>query len=205
MDKILGIQAIITTMCCSIFLLIVLMEKDELEQSALSNALKVGNVITILFFLGCGIINLLKGVQCINLNTIFIGVEIWVLTTAILFYLNIKGIIFELKIESERIRNILISLSIIISVFATGSLLFELDFFENRNGYIRYDEMILIVNVILVSMLAALLPKKKKIGHKKYKEYKKDLDRTFNILGFVYVFIMILVILFLIIQKFNVI
>ena len=129
MDKILGIQAIITTMCCSIFLLIVLMEKDELEQVALSNALKVGNVITILFFLGSVIINLLKGVQCINLNTIFIGIEIWVLTTVILFYLNIKGIIFELKIESERIRNILISLSIIISVFATGSLLFELDFF----------------------------------------------------------------------------
>lgn len=121
--------------------------------------------------------------------------------TLLLYYLNLKGISFEVKIGNQRLANIVIYSSILISVIATISMIFEFDFFENEIGSIRYDEFILFANVILISIMMPLLPKRKKMNHKEHRRIKKEFDKTFNIMWLMYSVIMICIISYLIYQK----
>ncbi|MBF8983369.1 hypothetical protein IZY60_07455 [Lutibacter sp. B2] len=200
-EQLLSIQSGLASIISALFLLLLLMDKDELEQSAFNNSLKISTVITILSLLGYSLYMPLSGFAKVSINILFYGIEGMCILTSLLYYMDLKGITFEVKIKNQRVANILIYSSTTISVLATISLLFEFTFFENKIGFIRYDELILFINIILISIIIPLLPKRKQLDRKEYKKLQKELDKSFNILYAIYSILMLLIISYLIYQK----
>lgn len=200
-EQLLEVQPVLTTIISAIFLLLVLMDKDELEQSAFNKALKISTVIIFISSLGYILYMLSVGNKSVNVNTIFFGIEAMFILTLLLYYMDLKGISFELKIKNSLISNILMYSSITISVLATISMLFEFKFFENKIGFIRYDELILFINAILVSIIIPLSPRRKKVNYQEYKKIKKEIDKDFNIMCVIYIIIMVLISSYIFYQK----
>lgn len=196
-----GLQLSLVTIISAVFLLLLLMDKDELEQFALNNSLKLSTIITVLTIIGYSMYKLSSGSDIININILFYAIEEMSILTLVFYYINLKGISFEFKIANERLGNILMYSSIIISALSTISIIFEFKFFKNHIGFIRYDELILFANVILVSIMIPLLPKRKIVNHKEFKKVKKEMDKSFNIMWIIYSIIMVLVITYFIYQK----
>ncbi|QZY57310.1 hypothetical protein [Crassaminicella profunda] len=200
-EQLLEGQPIVATIITAIFLLLLLMEKDELEQYAFNNALKIATVITIITLFGYSLYELSVGFKKVSINTIFLGIEGLYIITLFLYYMDLKGIRFEVKMKNQLLTNIFMYSSIIISILATISMVFEFEFFENKKGFIRYDELILYVNAILVAMMIPLLPKRKKVNREEYKKIKKEMDKQFNIMCVIYCMSMLLIVSYMIYQK----
>lgn len=200
-EELLRVQPVLVTIISVIFLLLALMDKDELEQLAFYNALKISNVVIIISLLGYSLYMLSLGYNNVNINIILYAIEGMCILTLLLYYMDLKGICFEFRIKNQRLANISMYSSITISVLATVSMLFEFKFFENKIGFIRYDELILLINAILVSIIIPLCPRRKKINHKEYKIIKKEIDKTFNIMWAVYGIIMLLIISYIVYKK----
>lgn len=200
-EHLLILNTILVTFISAIFLLLLLIDKDELEQLVFNNALKIATVIVTISLLGYSLYMLSIGNKNVSINIIFYGIEGMSILTLLLYYLGLKGINFEVRFKNQRLANTLTYISITISILAQISILFKFKFFENRIGFIRYDVLILIVNVILGSMIIPFYPRRKKINHKEYKKIKKEIDKTFNIMLAIYIIIMLLIVSYIVYQK----
>ncbi|MCT4621954.1 MAG: hypothetical protein N4A62_21510 [Marinisporobacter sp.] len=200
-EQLLAGQPMVATMITATLLLLLLMEKDELEQYAFNNALKTATVITIIALFGYSLYMLSVGSKKVSINTIFLAIEGLYIITLVLYYMDLKGIRFEMKMKNQILSNIFMYISIIISILATVSMVFEFEFFENKIGLIRYDELILYVNAILVAMMIPLTPMRKKVNHEEHKKVKKEIDKQFNIMCGIYCISMLLIVIYMIYQK----
>lgn len=200
----LGIQSVLAAIICSVFLLLLLMDKDEMEQSAFNNALKTSTVVMIISLFGFCLYMLMLGYKNVSIHSIFIGIEGICLLTGLIYFMELKGISFEIRIKNHKLANVLMYISITLGVLATVSLLFEFEFFDNKAGFIRYDEVMLLVNAVLFVLIIPIIPKRKKIDHKEYKKLKKEIDKQFNIMGAIYIVIMVLIISYIAYQKLDI-
>ncbi|WP_066498601.1 hypothetical protein [Abyssisolibacter fermentans] len=199
--KLLGMQPILAAIISAVFFILLLMDKDELEQYAFNSALKISALVTIIFLLGYGFFMLMIGQTEISINAIFYAVEGLGALTIILYFIRLREIEFVIKIKNEKIANTLLYISIIISVLATISMLFEFEFFNNEIGYIRFDELAILINVILLGLVIPLLPKRKKLSRQEYKKMKREIDKKFNIIYLIYGVLMLLFIIYIFNQK----
>lgn len=200
-EQLLGIHPVLATIIGAIFLLLLLMDKDELEQCSFNNALKNSTVIIFITLLGYSLYMLSIGNKSVNVNIIFFGIETMGILTLLLYYIELKGISLEFKIKNQLLANILMYISIAISVLATISMLFEFKFFDNEIGFIRYDELVLFINAILVAMIIPLCPKRKKVSYQEYKKIEKEINKDFNIMCLIYIIIMVLICSYIYYQK----
>ncbi|MCT4607322.1 MAG: hypothetical protein N4A64_14695 [Marinisporobacter sp.] len=127
----------------------------------------------------------------VKLKVMSINNKMLTILTLVLYYMDLKGIYLEVKIKNELLTNIFMYSSIVIGILATISIIFEFSFFENKIGFIRYDELILCVNAIVVAMMIPLLPTRENTNHKEYKRIKKEMDKQFNMMCAIYCSIMI--------------
>lgn len=199
--KLLGMQPILAAIINAVFFILLLMDKDELEQYAFNSALKISALVIIIFLLGYGFFMLMIGQTEISINAIFYAVEGLSVLTLILYFIRLRGIEFVIRIKNEKIANILLYISIIISVLATISMLFEFEFFNNEIGYIRFDELAILINVILLGLVIPLFPKRKKLSRQEYKKLKREIDKKFNIIYLIYGVLMLLFIIYIFNQK----
>ena len=82
----------------------------------------------------------------------------------------------------------LTTVSIIISIFTTISILFELKLFANPTGIIRYDMLILLINFLILPLTVPFFPNRNKIlSRDAYKKEQKELKKIFNIFIVIYV------------------
>lgn len=162
-EKLLGMQSVLATIVSSVFLLLALMDKDELEECAFNNALKLSCVITIIALLVYSLYSISLGHKNIDINAIFYTIEGICMVTSLLYYIYLKGFNFKAKIKNEKFMNTLMYSSITISALSTISILFEFKIFENSIGVIRYDELILFLNAILFTLIIPLIPKRKNL------------------------------------------
>ncbi|MCT4507537.1 MAG: hypothetical protein N4A48_02045 [Tepidibacter sp.] len=204
-EQLLGIHSLLATIASSLFLLLALMNKDELEEFAFNNALKLSSVIIIISLLICTLYSISLGCKNIDINVVYYIIEGICAVTLLLYYMNLNGFNFSFKIKNEKLINILIYSSITISTLATISMLFEFKFFENAQGFIRYDELILFINAILFTLIIPLLPKRKKLNLEEYKKEKKEIDKKFKMMYLVYIVIMLLAIIYITFKKMNII
>lgn len=204
-EQVLGIQSMLATIVSSVFLLLALMDKDELEECAFNNALKVSSTITIITLLVYSLYSISLGRKHVDINAMYYTIELICISTVLLYYIYLKGFNFKFKIKNKKFINILIYSSITISSLATISMLFEFGIFENRIGFIRYDELILFVNVIFFTLIIALLPKKKKLNLQEYKQEKKEIDKEFKAMYLIYIVVMLLVVAYITFKKMNII
>lgn len=181
----------VSLISCS-FLITLLGEKDELELYSFNNSLKNSVVIVTLSLLVYSFYLLTLGKTTISINTILFTIEAIALLSMIFYFLELKGLSFSIKIKNKKFANILIYISIVISVLSTISLVFKPDFFANKKGLIRYDELILYINVILLGLIIPLFPSKKKsISREEYKKEQKELNKIFNIFLLIYLIFMV--------------
>ena len=204
-EQVLGMQSMLATIVSSVFLLLALMDKDELEECAFNNALKASSTMTIIILLVYSLYSISLGYKHVDINAMYYTIELICILTLLLYYIYLKGFNLKFKIENKKFINILTYSSITISSLATISMLFEFEIFENRIGFIRYDELILFVNVIFFTLIIPLLPKKKKLNLEEYKKEKKEIDKEFKTMYLVYIVVMLLVVAYITYKKMNII
>ncbi|WFD09235.1 hypothetical protein [Tepidibacter hydrothermalis] len=200
-EQLIGIHSLLATIVSSVFLLLALMDKDELENFAFNNALKISSVVNVIALLVYSLYSISLGHKNIDINVIFYSIEAISIVTLLLYYIDLKGFNLKVKIENEKFINILTYSSITISTLATISMLFEFKTFENTIGFIRYDELILFINAIFFTLIIPLLPKRKKLNLEEYKKEKKEIDKKFKMMYLVYIVIMVFVIIYIALKK----
>lgn len=201
-NTLLSAHAIYVCLIVFSFFIILLTEDDELHQYAINKAMKTSFVITILSLLGYAFYNLVLGIGTISIHVLFFGVEALSLLTLLLYYLELKGFSFSLKIKNKIVKNIINTLSISISAFATISMIFKFKLFANPSGFIRYDELILLINFAFLSLVLPLFPNiKLKLNREAYKKQEKELKKTANIFTAIFILCMIVLIAYTIYHK----
>ncbi|MCY6372040.1 hypothetical protein [Clostridium ganghwense] len=191
-NLLLSVNIIFVALISASFLITLLGEKDELELYAFNNSLKNSVVIVILSLIGYSFYLLSVGKSIISINVIFFSIEGLGLLSIIFYFLELKGISFLIKIKNKKLANVLIYISIAVSVFSTISLIFTPKFFANNTGLIRYDELILYVNVILLGLIIPMFPTiRGKLTREEYKKEQKEINKMFNLFLLIYLIFMV--------------
>lgn len=191
-NLLLSVHTLYVTLISSIFFIKLLEDKDELEEFAFNNALKNSVVIDVLALLGYSLYMLAIGNKDISIHIIFIGIEVLATLTLIFNFLELKGFSLSIKITNEKLGKTLVTLSTIISFLSTISLIFKFNYLNNNFGIIRYDELILYVNVIMLGIMIPLFPNiRKKLTREEYKSHQREINKIFNIFIIIYVLYMI--------------
>jgi len=199
----LGLKILIFSILSILFVLTSLMSKDELEQDAFDHSLKTSSVLsiilTIVFVLYLGI----NGIKTVDIGVILYGCGLFCGLAMLLYYLALKNICFEISVKNNNVANIMVYISTIISVLSGISILFSIDLFSNEVGFLRYDEAILILNLLLFFIVISILVEPKKLTLKEYKALEKENTKFFNILVYIYFGLMIASIVYLVYAKFG--
>jgi len=198
----LSAHAMYVTLIASCFFIIVLGADDELHQYAVNSAMKISAAITILSLLGYSFYKLVSGNGTVSIHVIFFAVEVFSILTFLLYYLELKGFSFSLKIKSKKVSVFFTIISIAISVSTTLSIFFKFKLFANPGGIIRYDELLLFINFLLLSLIIPLFPNiRQKLNREEYKKREKELNKTFNIFTAVYLLVYLLALIGYIIYR----
>lgn len=164
----------------------------------MNRAMKVSVIITILSLLGYAFYMLASGNRVISIHVLFFGIEGLSLLTLLLYYLELKGFSFTYK-KNKKLGNILLILSVAISLLTTISMLLEFKLFANPTGLIRYDELLLFVNFLCIPLMIPLFPDMRELlSRDAYKKEQKDLKKASNIFTVVYIIGMLLFIAYII-------
>ena len=199
----LSAHVVVATFIVGCFFMTLTVEDDELHQYAMNKAIRVSLIITILTLMGYSLYKLVSGSGVISVDVIFFGIEGLSLLTLLLYYLELKGFSVSLK-KNKKIGEFLITLSIIISVLTTISILFEFKLFANPTGMVRYDELILIINFLVLPLTVLIFPNRSKtLSRDDYKKEQKEIKKTSNILTVIYVICTLLGIIYIIYSRFN--
>lgn len=191
----LSSHTLYVTIVSSIFFIKLLEDKDELEEFAFNNALKNSIVIDVLALLGYGLYMLTIGNKNVSIHIIFIGIEVLATLTLIFNFLELKGFSLSIKITNKKLGDVLLILSTVISFLSTISLTLKFNYLNNDFGILRYDELILYVNVIMLGIIIPLLPNiRRKFTREEYRNHKREINKKFNIFIMVYVLYMVVLI-----------
>lgn len=187
-NLLLSSHTLYVTLISSIFFIKLLEDKDELEEFAFNNALKNSVIIDVLVLLGYSLYMLAIGNKDVSIHIVFIGIEVLATLTLIFNFLELKGFSLSIKITNEKWGKALLVLSTTISFLSTISLIFKFNYLKNDFGIIRYDELILYVNVIMLGIMIPLFPNiRKKLSREEYKSHQKEINKKFNIFIIIYV------------------
>ncbi|QOR34995.1 hypothetical protein IMX26_16270 [Clostridium sp. 'deep sea'] len=196
-------QPLIMSLIIAVFLMHLLMEKDELQQQAFANALRSAVLIaivgTVIYLFYC----LLNNIVIVSIYSVITALEFTCIIAIVLYYLDLVNLGFRLNIRNKTLANFMLYLSVIISVIATVSVVLELKIFANSSGLLRYDELMLFANVILLSLLIPILPKRKNLGHKEFYKSQHELSKGFNLIILIYLCVFILLFTIMFINKFR--
>lgn len=161
----------------SIFFMMIVVNNDELHQYAMNRAMKTSVIITILFLLGFAFYNLISDSRTISIHVLFFGIEGLSLLTLIVYYFELREFTFSFK-KNKKVGSILVILSLIIAVLTIISMLFNFKLFANPVGIIRYDELLLFIDLILIPLTMSLFPDiKKRLNREEYKKEQKKITK----------------------------
>lgn len=193
-NSVLSLYSLIVAAMSGILMIYIYSEKDEMELKIFRSSMKntIGTMLIIIF--AYYIYNSINGVISISITTIGNGIIIFSCMLFIFTLIAKKSYILGLKIKSKRQVNIISGIFIFVTVFSMISLLTKNKYFENPNGYIRYDEMILYLNFFISSLSIAVIPKEKFSSFKDYQDNEKNIDKIFNIFWVLYLIIWIVII-----------
>ena len=197
-NVLLSAHVVYVTLIVSCFFMTLIVDDDELHQYAMNRAMKVSVIITILCLLGYSFYILVSGNKMISIHALFFGIEGLSLLTLLLYFLELKGFNLSFK-KNKRVGEFLCTLSIAISVITTISLLLKFKLFANSTGFIRYDELLLYINLLILPIFIPFFPNIKRIlSRDAYKKEQKDLKKYFKIFILIYVLCILLFIAYII-------
>lgn len=185
-NVLLSSHAAYVTLIVSCFFIMLVVNDDELHQYAMNRAMRISVILTILSLLGYAFYMLASGDRVISVHVLFFGIEGLSLLTLLVYYFELKGLSFSLK-KNKKLGNILVTLSLAISLLTTISMLFNFKLFANPTGLIRYDQLLLFLNFIFIPLIMPLFPDIRKILNRDaYKKEQKELKKASDIFTVIY-------------------
>ena len=196
-NVLLSAHVVYVTLIVACFFATLFVTDDELHQYAMNRAMKLSVIITILILLGYAFYMLVSGNRTISVHVLFFGIEGLSLLTLLLYYLELKGFSFSFKIN-KKVGGFLCTISLAISILTTLSMFLNFKLFANPTGLIRYDELLLFINIIFIPLLMPLFPNIRQILNRDaYKKEQKKLNKEFKIFTIIYVICILLFIAYI--------
>jgi hypothetical protein len=167
------------------YIVLMVIVKDELEEKAQGYALKASNLLTIISFILYVLYKAVVGNIDFTVHTILFFINILCVLYLLFNHLYMKGLVISFKIKNVKILNIICSISTGISVVLFITVSFKVKIFELSSSFIRLDTLLMMINLIIISLMIGLYPRKK-VGREEYKEMKKTADKVSKIFYIVY-------------------
>lgn len=163
------IHLLLSVMLMSVYIVFMVIDKDELEEKAQSYALKGSNLLTIISLILYVLYKSVVGDIGFSLHGILIFINILCVLYLILNFLYLKGIIISFNIKNIKILNIICYLSIGISAVLIFTGFLKVKIFQLSSSFIRLDTLLMMINLVIVSLMIGLYPRKK-LSRQEYKK-----------------------------------
>jgi NADH:ubiquinone oxidoreductase subunit 6 (subunit J) len=151
------------------YIVFMVIDKDELEEKAQSYALKGSNLLTVISLILYVLYKSVEGDIGLSLHVILIFINILCVLYLILNFLYLKGIIISFNIKNIKILNIICYLSIGISAVLIFTGFLKVKIFQLSSSFIRLDTLLMMINLVIVSLMIGLYPRKK-LSRQEYKK-----------------------------------
>jgi len=177
------IHLLLSVILLGVYIVFIVINKDELEEKAQSYALKASNLITVIALILYILYKSMIGNLVFSQHILLIFVNILCVLYLIFNFLYLKGITVSFNIKNVKVLNIICYISTVITVILiiTGALKVKL--FELSSSIIRLDTLLMMLNFIFISLIIGLYPRKK-LSRQEYKEVEatsKKFVKTFTI------------------------
>ncbi|WP_010294401.1 hypothetical protein [Clostridium senegalense] len=154
------LHVLLSTMFVAIYIICMVMDKDELEQEAQSYALKGSNISIIVLIMAYIYYKATVGSINLNLHVVMIFINILCVLYLILYFLYMKGMRIQLKVKNIKILNGICYLSTAASIIFIITGFLKVKIFTNESSLIRLDTLLMMINFITISLIIGLYPKK---------------------------------------------
>lgn len=195
------LHVLLSTMFVAIYIICMVMDKDELEQEAQSYALKGSNISIIVLIMAYIYYKATVGSINLNLHVVMIFINILCVLYLILYFLYMKGMRIQLKVKNIKILNGICYLSTAASIIFIITGFLKVKIFTNESSFIRLDTLLMMINFITISLIIGLYPKKK-LNREEHKEMEKVANKFSKIFFIIYGLFFIGLILYIISKKF---
>lgn len=163
---------LLSVMMMGVYIIFMVIDKDELEEKAQSYALKGSNLLTIISLL---LYKSVVGNIEFTLHIILIFINILCVLYLLFNFLYIKGIVISFKIKNIKILDSICHLLTGINVVLIITGILKVKIFEISSSFIRLDTLLMMISLIIISLIIGLYPRKK-LSRQEY----KDIEVTAN-------------------------
>lgn len=185
-----SLHLLLTVMLLCCYIVLVVLDKDELEEKAQGYALKYSNLVTLVSLVLYLVYKAVTGNFELSSHVVLALVNVLCLTYFLFNFLYKKGIEISFKIKNEKIFNAICYVSTVISVITTITTLLKVKAFENPAGIIRGDTAVLMINFMIVSIMIGMSPKKK-LSREEYKKREAEANKYSKIFTIAYAIFMV--------------
>lgn len=176
----LTIHLLWSVMLMGVYIVFMVIDKDELEEKAQSYALKGSNLLTIISLLLYVLYKSVVGNVEVTLHIILIFINIICVLYLLFNFLYIKGIIISFKVKNIKILNVICYLSTGTSAILIITEALKVKIFEIPSSFIRLDTLLMMINLIITSLMIGLYPRKK-VSRQEYKELEVTANKLSKI------------------------
>lgn len=181
-----SLHLILTVLLFCCYIVIVVMEQDELEEKAQGHALKYSNLLTLTSLVLYVLYKAMTGKIEFSPHVVLVIVNVLNLTYFLFRFLYMKGIELSFRMKNKKAADIICYISTGISVITTITSALKIKIFEIPGSLLRADTAVLIVNFIIISIMIGVYPKQKNVSRKEYKERKEMAEKYSKIFTIVY-------------------
>lgn len=180
-----SLHLLLSVMLLSLYLISILIHKDELEEKAQNYALKISNLFTVIVTIGYVLYKAVIGNIEIDIKSVLTVINILCVVYLIADYLYKKGFVISYKVKNKKILNIICNLSTVLGIGLIITSVLKVKFFEIPSSLIRLDTLLIIINMIIVSIIIGLYPKEK-ASREEYREREAFANKFTLIFGSIY-------------------
>ncbi len=174
LDKIyFEVHSTATIFLVCMYIIYMLISKDELEEKAQSYALKCSNLLTILPLIFYVLYKSVIGNIEFTPHMILITINAFCILYLLFYFLYIKNIRISFKIKNTKFLDIICYLSLIVSIVLAITQFLKIKLFEIPSSCIRLDTLLMLINILIISLVLGIYPSKK-VTRQEYK--KREID-----------------------------
>ncbi|WP_129598513.1 hypothetical protein [Anaerophilus nitritogenes] len=163
------LHLMLSVMLMCVYIVYMVIDKDELEEQAQSYALKWSNLLTIVSVIFYVLYKSVIGNIEFTPQIILMIINIFCVMYLLFYFFYMKGIVISFKVKNRKILDSICYLSISISVILIITQILEVKNFEISSSFIRLDTLLLMINLIIVSLMIGVYPRKK-LSREEYKK-----------------------------------
>lgn len=180
-----SLHLLLSVMLLSVYLISIMIHKDELEEKAQNYALKISNIVTVIVAMSYVLYKALRGSVAIDTQSILLLINILCIVYLGSDYLYKKGFVISFRVKNKKILNIICNLSTGLGIGLIITSVLKVKFFEIPPSLIRLDTLFIMINMMLISGIIGLYPREK-VSREEYREREAYANKFTIIFGSIY-------------------